>query len=455
MSSIPTIAAIRFGYGLSPLMAPPSDAAALMAGLSAPDQIARDYPVVPSDQIYALADQSAKLDKAIHGGDQSAVAARQQTKMQMRADTDQGFLALMQRAIRSPDGFRERLQNFWSGHFTVVAKNARLGALPTAFAEEAIRPNMAGPFSTMLRAVVTHPAMLLYLDQTSSIGPQSPVGERTHRGLNENLGRELMELHTLGVGAGYSQTDVRQMAYLLTGLNYTVKKGFTFNPRMAQPGAETVLGVRYGGAGEAKLDDIYKALDDISVRPETAHHICTKLATHFVADTPDPALVDAMTAAYSASGGMLAKVYQTMLDHPAAWAPLGAKVKQPFDFMASALRALAPAPEQLSGLDTKLVNRLLLQQLTLMGQRFQHAGGPNGWPEDAAAWLSPQMLAARIQWAMSVPVRLMPDLPDPRSFVQTTLGDAASAATLTAARAAESQREGVGLILASNDFNRR
>ncbi|MDE3240879.1 MAG: DUF1800 domain-containing protein [Paracoccaceae bacterium] len=455
MPSSSSIAAIRFGAGLSPASRAPVDAAALMAELSAPDHVARDFPVAASADIWDLARQIYAQGKAMRANTPGAAEAHRALQQEAYATASAGLVSLLLRGQAAPTGFRERLQDFWSDHFTVVAANAALYALPTAMAEEAIRPNIATTFPQMLRAVITHPAMLVYLNQNTSFGPNSPAGKRQHKGLNENLGREVLELHTLGVGAAYTQTDVRQMAFLLTGLTVRPDTGFTFAPGMVEPMTEVVLGHRYGGPPREKLSQIYLALDEIALRPETAQHVCTKLATYFVADQPDKGLVAAMVAAYRAGDGALLPVYRAMLDHPAARAPLGAKVRRPFDFVMASVRALQPPAATLKALDRMQVNRLFAGPMANMGQAFQRAAGPNGWPEAAAAWIQPQFLAARIQWAMAAPVALHPDLPDPRDFVQVALAEAASPATRQAAMRAESRREGIGLILASNDFNRR
>ncbi len=185
-----------------------------------------------------------------------------------------------QRAIASRTGFRERLVAFWTDHFTVAANGPVLSALVPDLVENAIRPHVGGRFGDMLEAVTLHPAMLIYLNQVQSAGPNSVAGKRRGKGLNENLAREVLELHTLGVGAGYTQDDVRQLAELLTGLSVD-KSGFTFRSRIAEPGAEVVLGKRYGG-GEASLGDIRAVLADIAVHPDTARHLARKLIVHFV-----------------------------------------------------------------------------------------------------------------------------------------------------------------------------
>jgi uncharacterized protein (DUF1800 family) len=455
MVSAPTIAAIRFGYGLSPSQPAPQDAEALLAALLGPDLAAQDYPVMGMAGVSGLARDFRAAVVAARDNAPGTAEALKATQVALQQAMADGLVAQIQRGVQSPDGFRERLQAFWCDHFTVTAKRGAFLPAPSAFGEEAIRPHLAGSFAAMLRAAVTHPAMLLYLDQTDSIGPHSAFARKHKAGLNENLGREVLELHTLGVGASYSQTDVRQFAMLLTGLGFNMQTGFRFHPDWAEPGAELVLGRRYGGEQPAELKDIYAALDDIAVMPATAQHIARKLAVHFVSDTPDEGLVSHVAAAFQRSQGDLPTVYAALLDHSAAWAPPGAKARQPWDYVIAALRALGPPPAQLAGLSLQQIRGTLLGPLGVMGQPYQRASGPNGWPEDAAAWITPQGLAARIQWAMAVRRLSGGDLPDPRAFVQTALADAASPALVSAAGRAESKREGVGLVLASAEFNRR
>ncbi len=294
--------------------------------------------------------------------------------------------------------------------------------------------------------------MLLYLDQDSSIGPNSKRGKNRGKGLNENLARELMELHTLGVGAGYSQTDVREMAELLTGLTYVGDKGFAFDPSRVEPGADVVLGVSYDGKG---TEPILKALQDLSVRPETARHIAGKLAVHFVADEPDPALVEALEAAWLDSGGDLAVVVNTLLTHPGVWEAPAQKARQPFEFLVASFRALGVTGADLVAMQPKEFTNFVDARLKEMGQPWNAAPGPDGWPEEADAWINPQRLASRITFAMEVPGRLVDPLPEPPAFAARALGDRASEALVLAASRAESLREGVGLVLASPEFNRR
>ncbi|MEI4486238.1 DUF1800 domain-containing protein [Frigidibacter sp. MR17.14] len=451
MPSHATIAALRFGYGLGPGQA--SDAAALLADLDGPDPMPGRFPAPGMEAVQALILSFREARGASKDG-RAALEAYRAEQRHAVALTRANGAAVIARGVAAPVGFRERLVAFWADHFTVIGRGAELRPMVLAFADEAIRPHVAGSFPAMLRAATLHPAMLVYLEQAFSVGPNSVPGKRG-RGLNENLGREVLELHTLGAGAGYDQADVRQMALLLTGLTWTPRGGMVFRPGAAEPGAETVLGRRYGGPGPARIEDIEAALDDLARRPETARHLARKLAVHFCADDPDPALVDAMAAAYAAGDGQLMPVYRALLAHPAAWESFGQKVRQPQDFLIAALRALQVPSEAVAGLDVAEANRRIFQPLRRLGQPLGEPDGPNGWPEDAAVWIHPQGLAARIDWAMNAPRLWRDDPPEPRAFLAAALGDAADPGLATAVARAETEREAVGLVLASPAFNRR
>jgi uncharacterized protein (DUF1800 family) len=425
---------IRFGFGLP--------AAAI--GLGAEDVAARTWPGITLAELapLALAYRAAKKAE-----DEAAV---KETQRAVDALALRGAKAIFARAIGSDDPLRERLVAFWADHFTVAPRNRTERALPSILVDEAIRPHVTGRFADMLKAVTTHPAMLIYLNQEASLGPSSPKGKRQKKGLNENLARELIELHTLGVGAGYSQADVRELAELLTGLTVSPKDGFVFDKKRAEPGAETVLGVTYSGDGAAP---VLQALDDLAAQPETAAHLARKLAAHFVTDDPDEGLMADLAARFRDTGGDLAEVAQALVAHPMA--ATGVKVRQPFDFLVASLRALGVGPEFILGLEPRPFRRLILDPLQTMGQPFQQAPGPDGWPEREADWITPQGLAARIDWAMQAPERLVRPLPDPRVFLTTALGTRAGEKLTWAVDAAESARDGVGVVLASPEFNRR
>ncbi|MGL4235127.1 DUF1800 domain-containing protein [Tabrizicola sp.] len=434
--------AIRFGYGLPAIL---SDPKALIDGLAGPDRAAVDWPGVNLAEVAPVMKAYREARKAKDEGGVKA-ARRAATGLAMR-----GLKATLARAVGSGDVFRERLVAFWADHFTVAARNLLEAPLPGVLVDEAIRPYVGGRFAEMLKAVTTHPAMLIYLNQEASFGPGSRKGKRQKKGLNENLARELLELHTLGVGAGYSQADVRELAELLTGLAVT-PEGFAFDARRAEPGPETVLGVTYRGEG---MTPVLQALDDLAARPETARHIARKLAVHFVADAPDDALVGALEGVFRDTGGDLLAVSEALVFHPGAQGAGAGKARQPFDFVVAAFRALGVQPAQILDAEPRVLRRMVLDPLKAMGQPFQQAQGPDGWPEAEADWITPQGLAARIEWAMGAPERLVRPLPDPRAFLQTALGARAGERLTWAVGAAESARDGVGLVLSSPEFNRR
>lgn len=446
----PTLAAIRFGYGLPHGNAPVTPDA-MLGRLAGPDDMAKAHPTLGFADVLPLLTRAQAARKAMRQSPDDREAFRLITReAAFLAETEAraGFA----RCIDSADGFRERLCAFWADHFTTRARSAPEHPVPGTLAHDAIRPNLTGRFGDMLVAATLHPAMLAYLDQSASVGPKSPFGLRRGRGVNENLAREVMELHSLGVGATYAQSDVRQMALLLTGLETNAQDGFAFHPNRAEPGAETVLGKAYGGEGVAPIK---AALQDIALRDDTAAHIARKLAVHFISDTPDPALIHAMTIAYQDSGGLLVDVYRAMLTHPAAWVPERTKARQPVDFLMAALRALGMTGTELRRMARGPAMRLLARPMGLMGQEWLSPNGPDGWPEAAEAWITPQGMGARISWAMEVPGRLVVPMPDPSDFLRSALGSAADERLIWAAARAESKREGVGLVLASPAFNRR
>lgn len=450
MTDPTSLAAFRFGYGYPLPAGTPTEPAAMLKLLAGPDLAAKTWPGIGLGEALPLYRTSAAARREARLGEEQKLRYKAAVRA-IRMQTQDATQVMLTRAVLSPDGFRERLVQFWADHFTTKGRFLQDASLPSALVEDAVRPHVAGRFGDMLKLAVLHPAMLMYLDQVLSYGPESPEGIKRKRGLNENLARELIELHTLGVGADYSQDDVRQMAELLTGVVFDPEVGQAFDPDRAEPGDETVLGRVYSGEG---MKPVLAALDDLALRPETAAHIARKLAVHFVSDTPDAGLVAAMTQAYTASGGDLMAVYGALLGHPAAWGPL-AKVRQPFDFMSASLRALGLDDVRLIKMGNGKFRRNILLPMGGMGQPWQEPGGPDGWPEVAEAWITPQGLAGRIAWAMAVPEQLVNPLPAPRDFAVTALGPLASERLLWAAERAEKISDGIGLVLASPEFNRR
>ncbi len=451
-------AAIRFGTGLSPKIFLPQDSAAMLATLHAPDAMAARYPIPRFQDLQPTLSEIHRLKRLKWRNKGTPVAADAQKKIrayrgEFRRKQAAWLRSALLRGVYAPDGLRERLTWFWADHFTVRGKSGVLRSAVSPYVEEAIRPHLAGRFSDMLRAVVLHPMMLQYLDQSSSAGPNSPAARRKGRGLNENLGRELLELHTLGVGGAYDQHDVRALSKLLTGLSYRPDKGFVFVPAIAEPGVQTVLGHKYGGT-RPTLARVLAFLEDVALYPDTAHHLARQLVVHFVSDTPDGALVDHVAAAYSASGGDLSTTYAALLAHPAAWVMPDRKAKRPFHFMVSALRATGVDEGRIKVFNWKQTMLYLGAPMALMGQRWQEPNGPDGWPEEVGAWITPQGLAARIQWAMIGVPHLQAAVPDPRAFVATALGARANAVLHFAAGAAETRAEGIGIVLSSPQFQK-
>ncbi|MFV1465316.1 MULTISPECIES: DUF1800 domain-containing protein [unclassified Phaeobacter] len=463
------LAEIRFGCGLSPLHAPAAGPERLLADLQAPDHAAQTWPIPGFDA--ALADARAysaarRARKAAAGSPDFEMRDRdlKHQRALMRDHQADWFVRRLLRCVTTPHGFRERLALFWADHFTAQGKIAALRYAATPYVETSIRPHIAARFEDLLIAAVTSPLMLHFLDQHRSTGPNSRrakrVAQRQGRvvGLNENLAREVLELHTLGVGGPYTQQDVRQLAELFTGMIYDTTEGFKFAPGWAEPGAETLLGKRYD-AEVTGLAAIKQALRDLARHPATADHLAHKLAVHFTRDTPDPALVAHLAARYRATSGDLTQVYAALLEHPAAWQPDLENVKPPFAYLASACRALALPAAALTGLNRAQVNRFFLRPMQRMGQRWEVSNGPDGWPEADATWITPQALAERLRWCMSVPTQVMVQgagpLPAPLQLLRSALGGRETAQLRFVATAAETEREAIGLILASPAFQRR
>lgn len=463
MSISPEQASMRFGCGLSPEL-PAQSTADLLAGLRDPDDMAVRFPIAS----FSAYGQNLKAAAALR---REVKAARKQGKTQRVIAVRDEIIVMRKALVRQSHGWyantllrwswtevplRERLAMFWADHFTAKGKGPIMVPAALPYIEEAIRPNVNARFGDLLIAAVTHPLMLHFLDQSYSVGPGSTAAKRAERlgGLNENLAREVLELHTLGVNGPYTQDDVRQLAELFTGLSYKADGTFTFRKGFAEPGAETVLGVRYGGA-KPGIKPVLDALRDIAVHPVTARHIASKLAVHFVSDDPDPALVDHIASRFIDTGGDLQEVYAALLDHPASWAEGTGNVKPPFDLIASSCRAIAVPPHVMQNLSSRVIRRTFLRPLAEMGQPLLNPSGPDGWAEEDEAWITPQGLSARLRWAMSAPSVLRPELPDPSAFVDTALGPLATEPVRFAARAAESRSDAIGLVLSSPAFQRR
>jgi uncharacterized protein (DUF1800 family) len=378
--------------------------------------------------------------------------AQKEAQRYLREKTNADFLARAQLGADTDAGFRERWALFFANHFTVSATKQVTSAVIGPFEREAIRPHVFGRFEDLLVASSTHPAMLTYLDQAQSIGPGSPAaryqsrkGRRT--GLNENLAREILELHTVGVDAGYSQADVTEFARALTGFSIGRAQdadagAFLFRANTHEPGQRTILGRHYAEAGEDQGVSVLKAL---AADPRTARHVCGKIARHFVADDPPPALVARLEKRWIDTGGQLDEVAKALIAAPEAWEPTPAKIKTPYEFTISTWRTIGGRPAAFERLNPIL---------TSLGQRPFYPPSPKGWPDEAGAWASPDGLVKRMQWAQGFAAAVA-DTRDTDALARSALGARLSEPTGRAVARAETRREAFALLVMSPEFQRR
>ncbi len=359
-------------------------------------------------------------------------------------------LARLQRAMLADCGFAERLVVFWSNHFCISARKGELARIwAGSFEREAIRPFVFGRFADMLKAVEQHPAMLFFLDNQQSLGPDSRAGQNRKRGLNENLAREIMELHTLGVGGGYTQEDVTSLARIITGWTFVGRGGvlgppgsFAFNANAHQPGPQQLLGKIYAANG---LSQGEQALADIARHPSTAKFIALKFARHFVADDPPPALVARLQDCFIRSEGDLKLLAVTLLDSDEAWNTPLTKMRSPYEFLVAMGRVLARVPEDAAP---------YLNWLNVLGQPLWSPAGPNGFPDSNAAWAAPEGLKLRLDIAAQAASRIGESV-DARDLIEMVAADAASSETRGAIERAESRQQALALLLMSPEFQRR
>ncbi len=428
-------------------------------GTTEPTTAAAPSAAPPNPPLAAAADGSmapAMTDDAIKGNAKSkagfvptdgVTAANGFVKSVQRAEAT----ARLKLAKSTTAPLVERLVYFWSNHFTVSQR--KLPVLCGAYEREAIRPHVLGQFRDMLKAVVQHPAMLIFLDNHTSIGPNSPAGSRANqagrnRGLNENLAREILELHTLGVDGGYSQDDVTNFAKILTGWTVVLEPDapperagrFTFVENRHEPGKVSILGRSYGGTG---LSAGFAVLDDLARHPATARHIATRLARHFVSDVPPAGLVAKLEAAFVKTGGDLRAVSEALVMAPEAWAHPASKIVPPFDFLVALQRGF--------GLDTPPGETVRLSNI--LGQPLWNAASPKGWPDDDDAWISPSPIRERLRIAEAIAKKL--PKADPRALLTAVFADTVSENTRLAVHRAETRDQAIELMIMSPEFMRR
>jgi uncharacterized protein (DUF1800 family) len=480
------IAANRFGFGARPgelakiagdprgwvksQMGPRTDLPPQIAALPATED--NDYAEVRARIARQMKNGNANLQPRVAEIAQRRMADSDAVLADYRGRYPTAVRARIEAALTSDAPAYERQVHFWSNHFTVSAAKNQAAAFPASFERDVIRPHVGGSFAAMLQASTRHPGMIVYLDNWLSIGPNSkwaknpaarPPGPqfRQASGLNENLGREILELHTLGVNGGYTQADVQALAKIITGWTYLRQrpldvigqtKGardggemFTFARDAHEPGAQTLLGKSYPDNGEAQGT---AALNDLARHPATARFIATKLARHYIADDPPPAAIARIAAALQTSGGDLKQTMFAVIDSPEAWADPLAKFKQPEEYAISIFRAL----------NTQTLGQnpgAAAQSLTVMGQPVYRAPGPNGWDDHAASWLSADLVWKRLEWAQVTAQRIARADIDPTAIGDNVLGPLLSEDTKQAIARAQSPMQATAILFACPEFQRR
>ncbi|TPG13239.1 DUF1800 domain-containing protein [Sphingomonas oligophenolica] len=426
-------------------------------GIAAPDPTAAP----------AMAGGAAKPADA--GADDAMKQARRFARREARDDYGALVGARTIAALTGPAPFVERMVHFWANHFAVSADKLTVVGLAGTLEMEAIRPHVLGHFADMLNAVERHPAMLLYLDQAVSVGPDSPLGQRvTQRaaqngmtrkvGLNENLAREILELHTLGVRTGYTQADVTEFARAMTGWTVAgIGRGpgaraagtaggqpgdFVFAPAIHEPGARTIMGRTYPAGGEAQAQAV---LTDVAIHPATATHIATKLTRHFAGDTPPPAMVDRISAAFLASKGDLPTIYRAIIESPEAWVETPVKFKNPWEWTISSLRALGT---------TQVKPLVMVGLMNQLGQPVWKPGQPVGYDDIAGSWAGPDALLRRVEAAERFATRAEGTI-DARTLAPQLFPASVSAATAQSLARAESPGQALALLLVAPEMMRR
>ena len=335
----------------------------------------------------------------------------------------------------------DRLTAFWSNHFAVSTTRDEIHVLAVPYENEAIRPALLSTFRDLLESTATHPAMMLYLDEGASIGPDSPFGLHNRKSVNENYAREIMELHTLGVNGGYTQNDVQELALALTGLGCSPAdgEGVWFFDRH-EPGDRALLGHKLPGS----RDQMAVAFDILASHPATIRHISTKLCAHFCGDQPPIPVIRRVAQAWHSSNGNLRAIYATLAASPEAWVPRPVKYRNPQDFVLAAARAMG-----LTG-----HGRDLLHEMRILGHAPFQAPAPTGWPDADGDWLNPAGVTGRVGSAQRLAALAGADIDAP-----AMLAEAASfqenTPTLDVVTTEPNPKRAVALVLASPEFQRR
>jgi len=449
------IAATRFGLGARPgeIDAARSDPHGFLTAQIRPQ--GADQPGAGESSVQRLAEVSEyqkQRREARQAGDRKADPVKDAQKA-LRQQAGDDFLTRARLGATTDAAFRERWTLFWANHFTVSATKLATATVVGPFEQEAIRPHVFGRFEDLLVASSTHPAMLLYLDQAQSTGPNSRATQNQRGkakkagGLNENLAREILELHTVGVDAGYGQADVTEFARAMTGFGIGRPQDpnphqFLFRGNAHEPGARTVMGKSYPQQGQAQALAVMR---DLAASPHTARHVSTKLAAHFVSDTPPPALIARLEKTYLDSGGRLDEMARALVTAPEAWDPAPAKFKTPYEFAISTWRAVGTQPPAIGR---------LAPVLTGLGQKPFSPPSPKGWADDVQTWCAPDALIKRLRFSEAFAAGAADRL-DPNTLAQSALGARLTSPVAKAVARAETRREAMALLLMSPEFQRR
>jgi uncharacterized protein (DUF1800 family) len=444
------IAFNRFGYGATPALANQNIEDPQKWLLNQLSDYSIDSPKWTSQQaltqIFAYRDDKKRAEQSSVSN--KAIASLKDRRRAMLNNSKDLSMQIIQQAIQSKQPLQARLHDFFANHFSVSKTNANMRTIAPTLELESIAPHLNGYFADMLVSVTQHPAMLYYLNNENSIGPNSKLGlRREKRGLNENLGREILELHTLGVNGGYAQSDVQALSKGLTGWSIGGRKkpealGFIFRANTHEPGEQTLLGKRYAAAKHNSHQQAVNMLNSLATEEQTAQHLSYKLAKHFIADDPPQTLVKQMANRWVITKGHIPSVVKTMVEHPLSWLPKPSKFKTPREYVISLHRACQ--------LDNTRPD--VLKTLEILGQAPYSSGSPAGFSDNAQDWASAAAIMNRIEWAEHIAGQIKMA---PIEAARVALGDLLTAPTAQQIIRAESKQQGLAMLFMSPEFLRR
>lgn len=425
------LALIRFGFGPKPGEALPADPARWLAA-----QLQADPRPAPGGAPLAALPDAFRLIQ------ERRAMLSPATRRAVADLINNELVAWCSGCLATTTPLIERLVTFWTNHLVIARRGSVIAGVGAGhYVREAIRPHVLGRFEDMLLAAVRHPAMQQFLTNLDSVGPNSQAGRGRNRGLNENLAREILELHTVTPASGYTQADVTEFAKVLTGWGVASGwTGFEFRPAAHEPGEKTVMGQRIPEGEEGGV----RFLRWLARHPATHRSLATKLVAHFYADRPDPAMVRQVEGALRDTGGDLGAASRALVSLPQALTAPPAKVRPPHDLALAALRALGAPPER-GGLAVQAMNRL--------AQPLWNPPSPKGWPDTAADWAGPEALLARVDWAYALAGRFPRN--DAQVAAEAVLGRLGRDTLRREIGRAGSGQDALTILLASPEFQRR